>query len=158
MLANWTSSQVSVLGGLPVGRHSMKRKHHLRLLILATTVWAGFLIGGLQDYYQQYSTEFMLGFDLLALGSISLVLYLVLRHVATRRRMSAALWIAFYFTVPLAVYDWLYCGLALGRGIGFLWEYWYLTVYYVIPWLLAPAIALFVNRIEGRRPLVGGVA
>jgi hypothetical protein len=118
---------------------------------LATAVWAGFLLGGLPDYYQQYSTGFMVGFDLLALLPISSVLYFVLRGVAPRRRMSAALWIAFYFTVPLAVYDWLYCGLVLGRGISFLWEFWYLTVYYLIPWLLAPAIVLPVNRIEGRQ-------
>jgi hypothetical protein len=90
----------------------------------------------------------MLGFDLLVLLPISVVLYFVLRRVARRHRMSMALWIAFYFTLPLAVYDWLYCGLVLGRGIGFLWEYWYLTVYYAIPWLLAPAIALLVNRVE----------
>jgi len=129
----------------------MKKKQQLRLWALATTVWLGFLLGGLPDYYKQYSTEFLLGFLLLVLIPFSLVLYYVLRGAAPRRRMSAALWIAFYFTVPLAVYDWLYCGVVLGRGIGFLWEYWYLTVYYVIPWLLAPAIALFVNRIEEHR-------
>ena len=129
----------------------MRRRHHLRLFILATAVWAGFLLGGLPDYYRQYSTAFMLGFDLLVLLPISVALYLVLCGAARLRRMSAALWIAFYFTVPLTVYDWLYCGLVLGRGIAFLWEYWYLTVYYLIPWLLAPAIVLLVNRVEERQ-------
>jgi hypothetical protein len=136
----------------------MRRKHHIRLLILATTVWAGFLLGGMPDYYQQYSGEFMLGIDLLVLLPISVVLYLVLRRVAPPRRMSAALWIALYFTVPLAVYDWVYCGIVLGHGIRFLWEYWYLSVYYLIPWFLAPAIVLLVNRKEGRQPLDGGAA
>ncbi len=93
----------------------------------------------------------MVVFDLLVLIPISVVLYFVLHSVASQRRMSVALWIAFYFTVPLAVYDWLYCGLVLDRGMAFLWEYWYLTVYYLIPWLLAPGIVLLVNRVEERR-------
>ena len=131
----------------------MKKRHHLRLWILATAVWAGFLLGGLPDYYQQCSTGLMLGCFLLVLRAISLVLYFVLRRVPPRHRMSVALWIAFYFTVPLAVYDYLYCGLVHGRGIGFLWEFWYLTVYYVIPWLLAPALALLVNVIAKDLPL-----
>jgi hypothetical protein len=100
----------------------------------------------------------MLGFDLLLLLPISVVLYFVLGRVPSGRRMSLALWIAFYFSVPFAVYDYLYCGLILGGGIGFLWEFWYLTVYYVIPWLLAPAIVLLVNRIGKDQPLTGGAA
>jgi len=126
----------------------MNKRHHIRLWILATAVWAGFLLGGLPDYYQQYSTGFMLGFVLLVLLPIALVLYFVLRRQAPRGRMTVALWIAFYFTVPLALYDWLYCGLRLGHGIAFVSEFWYLTVYYAIPWLLAPAIVLLVNRVE----------
>jgi len=136
----------------------VKQRDHIRLWILATAVWAGFLLTGLPEYYQQYSPEFMLGFDLLVLLPISIILYAVLKRVAPGRRMFLALWIALYFTVPLAAYDYLYCGLVLGRGIGFLWEFWYLTVYYVIPWLLAPAIVLLVKRIEGHHPLTGGAA
>lgn len=134
----------------------MRIRHHVRLWVLATLVWAGFLLAGLPGYYQQYSPGFMVGFDLLVLLPISVVLYVVLKRVPSGRRMSLALWIAFYFTVPLAVYDYLYCGLVLDRGIGFLWEFWYLTVYYVIPWVLAPAIALLANRIAKDQPLAVG--
>jgi hypothetical protein len=126
----------------------MKRRHHFRLLALATLVWAGFLLAGLPEYYRQYSTEFMVAFDLVVLLPISVVFRRVLRRVPSGRRMQVALWIAFYFTVPLAVYDYVYCGLILGAGLRFLWEYWYLTVYYAIPWLLAPVL---VWRIDRRR-------
>jgi hypothetical protein len=101
----------------------MKRRHHFRLLGLATLVWAGFLLAGLPEYYRQYSTEFMVAFDLVVLLPISVVFRRVLRRVPSSRRMQVALWIAFYFTVPLAVYDYVYCGLILGAGFGFLWEY-----------------------------------
>jgi hypothetical protein len=93
----------------------------------------------------------MMSFDLLLLLPIFVVLYFVLGRVPSGSRMSLALWTAFYFSVPLAAYDYLHCGLVLGRGIGFLWEFSYLTAYYVIPWLLAPAIVLLVNRMARER-------
>ena len=72
----------------------------------------------------------------------------------SRQRMQVGLWIAFYFTVPLAVYDYLYCGLVLGFGVRFLIDFWYLTVYYFIPWLLGPGLAWFINR-GAREPPAG---
>ncbi|CAO0823015.1 hypothetical protein DFAR_3440002 [Desulfarculales bacterium] len=38
---------------------------------------------------------------------------------------------AFYIPMPLFFYDLLYCGLYLGHGFGFIWDYCYLTVYYL---------------------------
>jgi len=134
----------------------MRKRHHVRLWALATVVWAGFLLAGFPEYYQQYSPMVMLGFDLLVLLPFAVVLYVVLKRRSPQHRMSLALWIAFYFTVPLAAYDYLYCGLVLGRGMSFLWEYWYLTVYYLIPWLLAPAIVLLIRRIEQKHALARG--
>ena len=40
-----------------------------------------------------------------------------------------------YYTVTFAILDGLYCGLYLDRGWTFLADYWYLTVFYVTPWL-----------------------
>ena len=67
------------------------------------------------------------------------------------------LWLAFYFTVPLAIYDWLYCGTYLGHGVQFIYRYWYLTVYYAIPWILLPLIALLLNRMRSRELENSGV-
>jgi hypothetical protein len=124
----------------------MRKRHHLRLLGLATLVWAGFLLAGAPEYYQQYSTGFMIAFDLVVLAPISMIFHRVLGRVPSPRRMEVALWIAFYFTVPLAAYDYLYCGILLGRGLQFLREYWYLTVYYLIPWVLAPVLVWLINQ------------
>jgi hypothetical protein len=101
---------------------------HIRIFLIATVVWAGFWVAGLPSYYQQYSNVLMIWFD------------------SPERRLTIALWLAFYFTVPLALYDWLYCGLYLGHGIQFISRYWYLTVYYAIPWVLLPLVALLLNR------------
>lgn len=126
----------------------MKTRGHIRLFATATTVWGAFWVAGLPSYYQQYSAPAMLWFEvILLLGLIGPVHY-VLRTVPGERRRNTAVWIAFYFTVPLAVYDWLYCGVHLGHGLAFLWRYWYLTTYYVIPWLLLPGMAVILDRAE----------
>mgnify|MGYP001490965872 CR=1 FL=1 len=41
------------------------------------------------------------------------------------------------------IYDcsYFYCGLHLGLGWAFLGRYWYLTAFYVIPWLIFVPIA-----------------
>jgi hypothetical protein len=134
----------------------VRRRSHIRLFLVATSVWAGFLIGGLPSYYQQYSTTTMVIFDLVVLVPITGVVYFVLRGVRGGRRLQVSAWIAFYFTVPLAIYDWLYCGVYLGHGMQFLTNFWYLSIYYVIPWVLLPTVALMLDRRSARASVTGG--
>jgi len=118
--------------------------------LIATIVWAGFWVLGLPAYYQQYSTTLMIWFDALLVIPIGAIVYAVLRPITPERRLTVSLWMAFYFTVPLAIYDWLYCGIGQGSGILFLVHYWYLTAYYIIPWILLPLVALALNRTRPR--------
>lgn len=124
----------------------MPVRDHIGILLIATLVWAAFWAVGLPSYYQQYSTAQMIWFDSVVLIPIAAIAYLVLKRYRPERRLPTALWLAFYFTVPLAIYDWLYCGLWLGEGLQFAWKYWYLTVYYLIPWALLPLIAHVLDR------------
>jgi len=88
----------------------------------------------------------MIWFVVLLVIPIAAVVYVVLKPRRPAQRIPVSLWMAFYFTVPLAVYDWLYCGVYLGSGFQFIIQYWYLSVYYVIPWILLPFVALALNR------------
>jgi hypothetical protein len=124
----------------------MNKRSHIRLFLIATLVWAGFWVGGLPAYYQQYSTTAMAVFDILVLVLITAIVYLVLRAVRTRSRLRVAGWLSFYFTVPLFIYDWLYCGIYLGHGMTFFARFWYLTVYYAIPWIVLPIVAWMLDR------------
>ena len=126
----------------------MAIRGHIGVFLIATIVWAGFWIAGLPSYYQQYSKLEMIWFDSLVLIPIAGIAYFVLRRVPPAKRLTIALWLAFYFTVPLAVYDWLYCGLYLGHGMQFISRYWYLSVYYAIPWVLLPPMAFLLNRMR----------
>ena len=125
---------------------------HLRLLTMGTLTWVAFWAAGLPSYYQQYSVASMLAFELALLVAIIALLPRLFRPLSPDRRLRAAVWMSLYFTVPLAFYDWLYCGVHLGHGWAFLWRYWYLTVYYVVPWIVLPAVAARINR---RSPATG---
>lgn len=61
------------------------------------------------------------------------------------RAWPNALWIAFYMALTLFVYDYLYLAVHQSRGWVFLETRWYLTAFYVIPWLLLPVIAVRVR-------------
>lgn len=116
----------------------MRPGAHLQLAVLALVVWAAFWIAGWPDYYQQYPTWF------LVLGCVGILPPIALfgfRAVARERpptRFGRSLWVAFWFTAPFLLLDALYCGWWLGHGPAFLGVYWYLTLYYALPWLLFP--------------------
>lgn len=124
----------------------MNPAEHLRLLAFASAAWLAFWVIGLPDYYQQYSTRFMVWFDLILTVVLIPMLFRVFRGVRREHRVAVSWWMAWYFTGPLALYDWLYCGVYLGHGAAFLWRYWYVSVYYVVPWVLVPGVAVLVNR------------
>lgn len=111
-------------------------KRHLKLLASGLLTWGAFWVAGLPDYYQQYPAW------LLALGTALLVPptawvgWKLIVGTKAEHRFSRAFWLAFYFTVPFAVADTLYCGVYLGHHEAYLVKYWYLTVFYVIPWVL----------------------
>ena len=124
----------------------MRLRNHLKILIAVTIAWVLFLLAGLPDYYQQYSTRFMVLFDAALLLPLWLVVFLLLRYARRRSRFVLSLWYSFYIAVPLMLYDYLYCGIYLGHGLGFFGIFWYLTVYYIIPWIILPPTGLWLDR------------
>jgi hypothetical protein len=114
----------------------MNLRKHLRLLVIVTAAWILFFVAGLPDYYQQYSTKAMIVFDVVVLLPLWYIGYRIIRY--SRSPITSSLWLSFYFVVPLFLYDYLYCGMYLGYGMGFFLKFWYLTVYYILPWLIFP--------------------
>jgi hypothetical protein len=130
----------------------VKAKTHVGLLVQALVVWSVFWVAGLPSYYQQYSPLALgVGCTLLSV-LISLAAIYVLGRGRAEARMSRATWIAFYYTVPFALLDTLYCGVYLGRGASYLHEYWYLTVFYLTPWLTFPPTALLL-QVRAKAPI-----
>jgi hypothetical protein len=132
-------------------------KGHSRLFAVATALWIAFWVAGLPDYYQQYSTAAMISFEVVLLVGVLGLVRSILRKIPANRRRQVASWNAFYFTATLASYDWLYCGLYLGHGMAFLWRYWYVTTFYVIPWVVFPGVASALNAREAVRAAPPGL-
>jgi hypothetical protein len=113
----------------------MNAKKHLNLLLQSIIIWTGFWLLGLPHYYQQYSTLAVgVGCTVLSV-IISLAALRILLRSRVENRMARAFWCSFYYTVFFAIFDTLYCGIYLGLGAKYLAQYWYLTVFYITPWL-----------------------
>lgn len=120
---------------------------HLKTLAQMILIWLAFWLLGLPGYYQQYPTAAIGVAAVLLSVLISLMCVFILVRTRPERRNSKALWLSFYYTVPFAVLDTLYCGIYLGHGSAYLWKYWYLTVFYISPWLtLLPTAVLLRDR------------
>ena len=124
----------------------MKVRDHFRLLTFVSIAWLLFWIGGLPDYYQQYSTTFMILFDLAILPPIWFIVYRSIKKAHSNQSLTISLWWAFYISIPLFVYDLIYVGIYLGHGMTFLWSYWYITAYYLLPWLLFPLTGWLIEK------------
>jgi len=136
----------------------MRLRNHLRLLVFVTIAWFLFWVAGLPDYYQQYSTKTMIIFDLVILPPIWIVIYHNVKKARSGRALIASLWWAFYISFPLFIYDLLYAGIYLGHGLKFLWNYWYLTVYYILPWLFFPPTGWLIDKRLHITSAFGGTA
>lgn len=124
----------------------MSPRKHFALFAQASALWLLFWVIGLPDYYQQYSTVVMGVLSTLLSVVLSLFAVFMLLRCREEHRMSRAVWLSFYYTVPFALYDSLYCGWYLGLGSGFLVSHWYLTVFYFSLWLTFIPAALLLKH------------
>jgi hypothetical protein len=132
----------------------MSVRGHALLLAQAVAVWFAFWLLGLPEYYQQYSTVALAVASVVLSVVIALAAIAVLRRGTSRSRIRRAFWLSVYYTVPLALLDTWYCGYYLGHGTSYLWKYWYLTVFYVTPWLTFIPVAILL----GNEPEKGNAA
>jgi hypothetical protein len=124
----------------------MNPRKHLILLFQAVCAWAIFWFAGLPSYYQQYSPLILAVACIFLTVAISLAAVFVLRRTKPENRLTRAFWLSFYYTIPLAAFDALYCGVYLGHGVNFLYKYWYLSVFYVTPWFTFIPTAILLRE------------
>ncbi|WP_370088305.1 hypothetical protein [Ekhidna sp.] len=129
----------------------MKPRHHLFLFYCATSFWTFFLLGGLwSDYYQQWGFfQQLIIVDLLpTLLLIRLGKGLLLSMAKGDKINQVAWWMSVYFSVPFLIYDYIYLVLYQGKDWIYLLDYWYLTFFTFIPWIIFPSMAFIYGRRE----------
>lgn len=128
----------------------MKSRAHGKLFLIAIAIWAAFWIVGLPDYYQQYPSSWLLVATILLVPAFVWPGVRMIDRARPERRGSIGFWLSFYFTVPFLILDSLYCGWYEGHGTAYFAKYWYLTVFYIIPWLTYLPYGLWARNSRGR--------
>lgn len=116
----------------------MTFRNHLYLLYLSTTFWTWFFLGGLWTNYYQDLTFINSLIFVVILPTIILTLVGkgLLKSITKINYFKAAVICASYFAIVLLTYDFIYLNLYLGKSFNYLVDYWYLTFFSPIPYLI----------------------
>lgn len=125
-----------------------KNSVHIPLLAMGVSMWTLFFICGLPtNYFQDLNFLNQLIFIVIV---PTIILFFITKYKISKLSRSEAkiyiIWTAFYFTVPFLVLDIFYLGLHKKLGTSFLLSHWYLTAFYVTPWLIVPVLFLMNSR------------
>ncbi|MFC3362771.1 hypothetical protein ACFOG5_06245 [Pedobacter fastidiosus] len=116
----------------------MAFRNHLYLLYLSTTFWTWFFLAGLwTNYYQDLS--FINALIFVVIFPTIVMLFIgkgLLRSITKSGYFKVALICASYFAFVLLTYDFIYLKLYLGKNFNYLTDYWYLTFFSPIPYLI----------------------
>ena len=64
--------------------------------------------------------------------------------------LRTSLWMAFYASAPLCLYDFIMVGVIGGEGLHFLVSHWYISLAYLYVWVEIPLIALALQKLHDR--------
>jgi len=117
---------------------------HIRLLLFVTFGWALFVLIGWPSYYQHWSLNWLLYFCCAVYLFLGIYIYAKLKHY-DGNRLIYGLWLAFYISVPLFFYDYLYINLILFQPFDLLNRFWFLSVFHIIPWYQALLSYLYMK-------------
>lgn len=126
----------------------MSFRSHLYLLYLSTTFWTWFFLGGLwTNYYQDLTFSNALLFVVILPAVILLLVGKgLLKSVTKTNYCKAAVVCASYFAFVLLAYDFIYLKLYAGKGFAYLIDYWYLTFFSPIPYLILLPIGYRLDK------------
>ncbi len=123
-------------------------KYQILLFSLSTTLWIFFLLGSLStEYFQTWpALQTLIIVDIIPAILLIPLSYYLLQSVIGHHYIRASLFAAFYASIPLVIYDVIYIAFHLKKGLFFFFDYWYLTIFYFIPWIIIPIIAYKIKR------------
>ncbi len=124
---------------------------HITLFLIGFILWALiFILGYPSHYFLEWKTEEKIIISIVAFFAIlpfvgSLVIIFFKGNYA-----KTALWLAFYFSVPVALFDYITVGIIQGNGLHYLKTHWYLTIAYFYVWINLPLVGLALRELRGK--------
>ena len=125
-------------------------KTHINLLIMSFITWLIFVLIGLPDYYQSWSFNAQIAICILVTVLYFPLTSFILSIFGNREYIKNSLWLAFYLTLPLFTYDYIYIILIKGDDISFVFRYWYLSFFYFSFWIQIPFVAWLIELKESQ--------
>ncbi|MBN2039669.1 MAG: hypothetical protein JW864_06485 [Spirochaetes bacterium] len=129
----------------------MKIKNHFIMLLLAGVAWGAFYLTGLlSNYFTDWSAGEKMLITWIAFFSILPFICIMVNIFLEGDHVKKSIWLAFYASVCLFVFDFIVVGLIEGKGIGFLISHWYLTAGYIEAWAVMPLTGYAMKKFEDR--------
>lgn len=125
----------------------MTAKRHFQLLVYSFVTWFIFYLIGLPDYYQSwYFWAKVVIVILVTVMYFPATSFTLRKYWSDGRHFANSLWLALYLTLPLFVYDYVLLAWYKGLGIGFVFPYWYLSMFYFSFWIQFPLIGWWMEK------------
>ncbi len=127
----------------------MKAKNHFIMFLVVFIAWGVFYLIGLpSNYFSDWSSaEKML---LVWMGFFSLLPFfcVMLNIFLEGDYLKKSIWVAFYASVVLFIFDFIVVGLIEKNGIRFLISHWWLSIGYIEAWIVMPLIGYAMKKYE----------
>ncbi len=122
-------------------------KKHVAMLLTAIGAW---LLNWWEGSFSEHYLNWSLNMKLVRLTNVVLLilaLAAVFLHTQSKKDTSFkdSVLLTAYFSFTFMILDFLYLGISKGKGLSYITEYWFTTVFYPIFWLEIPLIGLFIQ-------------
>lgn len=129
----------------------MTAKKHLTLFMVGFLAWLSFyLLGSPSNYYTEWSQAEQILLSLLTFFAVVPFLAVLVLAFLQGDVRKTALWLAFYASAPLFVFDLVAVGIFQSQGFHFLVSHWYITIAYFYVWIDITLVGLALHRITRR--------
>ncbi|MFQ5631280.1 MAG: hypothetical protein ACE5I1_21110 [bacterium] len=127
------------------------QKKHVATFAITFAIWLIFLLAGLpSNYYLEWAFLAQVWLCIFAFFLILPLTYLILRKIWAEDCFNSSLWLAFYASFPLMIYDYIFVGLIQGFGHAYIFSHWYLSIFYLIVWFEIPFAGWAMDRFGNR--------
>ena len=129
-------------------QNKLKIRKQLNLFYLVTSFWTFFMLGGLwSDYYQAWPfLQTLIIVDVMPATLMILIAPGLIKRFSMQKPLYGGFVVAFYFSIPFLVYDYIYIFLYLNKSYHYFIDYWYLTFFSIIPWINFPITGYYLQE------------
>ncbi|MEN7981933.1 MAG: hypothetical protein ABFQ65_00615 [Nanoarchaeota archaeon] len=126
----------------------MKRKIHLIFLVSTFVAWLLFYLLGIQfNYFLDFNSHEIFNLMFITFFAVIPFITLLILSLFGTDYIKDSIWLAFYASVPLFIYDYIVIGLINGEGFNFLKTHWFLTAGYFLVWIFMPLTGVILSKL-----------